>query len=101
MSDPINLFNSRSTVTAITPATTVQELAAAHGTRGGLIIANDTNKTVYISFDDIDATTSLYSFKLASGAVYEMNANAYQCRVSAIWAEAATGSLMVTEILHS
>jgi hypothetical protein len=101
MGDPINTFNSRSTVSEIIPDTTVQELVTAHGTRAGLIIANDTNKTVYLRFDDEDATVSLYSFKLAAGAIYEMNTNAYQCRVSAIWADPATGSLFVTEVLHS
>jgi len=101
MSDPINIFNNRSTVTAFDPDTSVQELVPAHGTRGGLIIANYTNKTVYLRFDDEDATTDLYSIQLPSNSAYEMFAGAYQCRVSAIWAESATGSLLVTEILHS
>lgn len=105
MSEPVNIFNSRASVLKVlSDESTIVELAAEHGKRAGLIIANYSQKDLLVRLgdDDVDLEGEVYSFKVSSGSVYEMPANAYQTRVTGIFADTdALGFALVTEVLRA
>lgn len=88
---------SGANLTQVSPSTASVEVLAANASRVGFVIANGDTDTAYISFGATSSLTA-YTFSLAPGAAYESGSIVYTGEITAIWATAGTGSLMVTEL---
>lgn len=84
------------TPTNVSVTASAVELLPANPTRVGLLIANDGTSAVYVCFGAANATTSLYTFKLNAGAVYEAADHLFRGRISAVSAS-GSNSVFVTE----
>lgn len=90
---------STATQTQLTFTAAAQAIAAANAARRQLIVVNNTNKTLFLSFAGA-ATLSNYAIPVASGATYIGDLNGYTGDVSGILASAPSSSnkVNVTEV---
>lgn len=89
--------NVYATGTALSAAmtTTVATIVAANADRRGLVLYNDGPALVYVKFGS-GASTSSYTFQLATGAMYEMVLPIYTGLITGITA-AGTATIKGTE----
>ena len=84
------------TVAAVAVTTASTTLDAANASRRGIIIYNSDNKPLYVKLGTA-ATTTDYSFQIASGGYWEAPRPIYTGAITACWAS-GTGTVRVTEI---
>ncbi len=92
----INLNNATTTYAKIAASASVVDLIAENGNRVGLFIANNSTNILYIRID-ADATTSDYTFALASNTIFTMPLNYFTDKVTGIW-DGTNGFARVTQI---
>lgn len=90
--------SSSTTISSVTNQTSSGIALAANANRKGFIIHNDSTTTVFLAFG-ATASAAAFTVRLTSQATYILNSGAiYTGDVSRI-AQAANGSLRITELL--
>ncbi len=87
---------SVSTLTNVASTTSSTTLAASNINRKGLIIYNDSNRTLFIKYGATASSTS-FTVKIIGDGVHYMSGAIYTGVVDGIWS-AVNGSARVTEI---
>lgn len=70
-------------------------LKAANANRKGLMVFNDSTANLFLTFAGA-ASATVYTVKLAAGALFELPVPVYTGAISGIW-DAANGNAIVTE----
>lgn len=73
-------------------------VVSANPSRKGLILLNDSKKSVYLRFGTSPATSSDYTLKLGSQEEWIMPKEYYTGAIHGVWDADSSGSLRVTEI---
>ncbi len=89
-----NSPSSSANITTVQASTESIQVLPENNSRKGIILYNDSNNIVYISFGS-DATLESWSIKIGPFQAYE-NSLDYIGSISAIWAT-LNGSLQITE----
>jgi len=87
-------LSSTGTITSVASSATSVTLKAANSSRKSLVIYNDSTAILYVATANVTATTSVFTFKLDPGGVYEEYG--YTGIVVGFWAT-ANGNARVTE----
>lgn len=95
---PSNGVSSISVVTQKSVTSTVTSLLPVNVSRSGLIIYNNSTKSVYIGYDNL-VTISNASIIIPSNSFWELSSPIYTGEVWAITSVGATASLNITEFL--
>lgn len=82
-------------VASVASSTTAALLLAAYGGRQGFIITNDDANDLYVLMGDGTASSSNYSFKLASGQ--DASISGYEGPIYGVWAADGSGSARITD----
>lgn len=78
--------------------TTDTLLLAANANRKGLIVVNDSKKSMFLRFGTVAASTTDYSLRLTSQDTWTMPQHYYTGAIHAVWDQDSTGTARVTEI---
>lgn len=84
-------------VTSVASTTTSTQLLAANSSRKGLIVANTDANDLYVLLSSGTASSSNYSFKLATGEEKTIQPPVYAGEVVGVWAGDGAGAALVTE----
>jgi len=95
--NPLPRYASGSTITRVAAATVDTLLLAANTDRAGGVLFNESNKTCYVKLGDV-ATVTSYTVQLYTNSYYQLPVG-YTGIVKAIWANGASGSIQVTELV--
>lgn len=87
------------TISSVGDATSSTTILAANADRKGALIYNDSAATLYLALSDTTASTTNFSVKLITGALYELphSGGCYTGKIVGIWASDAGGAARVTE----
>lgn len=83
-------------VTATASSTTLTEERLD---RTALLISNDADKALYVSYDTW-AGSAWFTVKIAAGGYWEMPLPIYKGKISGIWETGPTGAARVTETIR-
>lgn len=87
---------SRSTVSASASSVAI---VAANAARVGLAVYNTADTDLYLAYGTDAATTSSFTVKVPTGALYEAPAGWAGLAMQGIWSGSPTGSAQITEVL--